>query len=127
MNPPKFTTCRYKDKWVVLELELKLLSDVGVVGTPNVEKSTLLHALMGGRACSIVVGYPFTMLNPVIGVVHVAEDSWLLVGEGEGGVSIYDEMSVERGCKLMESGTYVNVRTCNQKEYRDIQVHLWSL
>ena len=131
INPPKFATCGYKDKWVVLELELKLLSDVGVIGMPNVGKSTLVCVLTGGCVCSIVVGYLFTMLNLVIGVMRIVEDGWSLVGEGVGGVPVYDETSVEREhkheCELMESSMYVNVQTHNQKEYQDVQVHLWSL
>ena len=51
--------------------------------------------------------------DPVVGVVHVAED-WLFVGGDEG--AIYEETGIERQCEreLMESGVYANSLTRNQ-------------
>jgi GTP-binding protein len=86
---PRFSERGLPGEETWLQLRLKLLADVGLIGLPNAGKSSLLARLT--RAHPKVAGYPFTTLSPVLGTLQtdsrqlvIADIPGLIEGASEG-------------------------------------------
>lgn len=73
---PRYSELGIKTKEFELKLELKTIADVGVVGFPNVGKSTLLASVSNAKPK--IANYHFTTLAPNIGVVNVYDKSFVM-------------------------------------------------
>ena len=92
---PNFCTMGTEGKKIEVELELKLIADVGLIGFPNAGKSTLISTLANMRVK--IAAYPFTTLQPNIGFIQLPDYKRIYIADIPG---IIEGASANKGLGL---------------------------
>lgn len=103
---PNFSQKGHAGEELTIRLEVRLLADVGLLGLPNAGKSTLLAAVSNAKPK--IAAYPFTTLEPMLGVVNVGFDRFTLAdlpglveGASEGYGLGFEFLKHVRRCRVL--------------------------
>lgn len=128
MQAPKYAQPGQPAKELTLQLELKVIADVGLVGFPNVGKSTFLSRVTNARPK--IANYHFTTLNPNLGVVDFEDGDGFVIADIPGlieGASEGVGLGYEFLCHIERTKVMIHMVDAAGSEGRDPIADIYAI